>query len=693
MIPRSGFLSRASLLRVAVVVVGVAWLFAVLFNYYTVHKPFGLANAIALVDDLANVGVAAALYLLAAALGRRILSHIDFRSQLEAIVFQTGVGLGLISFATLALGLVGLLNRLLFWGVLLVALVLLRNDLRTLGRDLAAYWRTARVSGARLALYEKAFVLFVLALLALGLISALTPTLAWDALVYHLVIGKQALARGAIVSIPENPPLNFPALVEMLYLAAMVLKGDGSASLIHFGFLLLIAGGLVALCIRFLTARVGLYAVMVLVAAPSFLLTATGAYNDMALAFYAFAAFFALMNARQDARPGWYVLAGVCAGFALGEKYLGIAVPVGLGVLVLWTDRPFLRKSIMVSVAAVITAAPWYLRNWLVLGTPVYPFFAQNTYWDAYRASQLTPPGDMLTHPLELLAIPWNMTVMGVDGSVSFGATIGPFFLMLIPLSLLAWRHGDRIVSSALGFCLVLFGVWVADVIQSPIALQSRYFYMAFPLLALLAAVALDRLPSLNLPQFSFARFTRLAVLLVLMFTLWEQVVNWVQLNPLGYLVGIESRDQFLKARLGPPGYYDALQFVSKLPAGSKVLFLWEPRDYYAAGKAQTQSDWILDAWGHLVYRYHDVDSIYQALVAQGYTHILVNRWGLDFQLVSQDRGFSFDLASSLQDLTTRYGVLVYGRLPLVFTTDASGVKRVVDADKESYAIYELAPP
>jgi len=45
-----------SLIRLGVVLVALAWIFLVTFNYYIVHKPFGVENALAILSALGGFG-------------------------------------------------------------------------------------------------------------------------------------------------------------------------------------------------------------------------------------------------------------------------------------------------------------------------------------------------------------------------------------------------------------------------------------------------------------------------------------------------------------------------------------------------------------------------------------------------------------------------------------------------------------
>ncbi len=681
---------QATALKLFLVVLALAWLFAVTFNYYIVHKPFTIENALAIVNALGDVLVAGALFALAAALGRRVTRTVAFTAPLEAIVFQTGLGLGLISFTTFALGLGGLLNRILFWLLLLLASFLLRGEWLSLWRALP----TIQLPIA--SRFERALALFIAASLGLALLVTLTPTLGWDAQLYHLLEGKIALAQGRIAPPPDILSLSDPSLVEMLYLAAMALKDDGAAAPIHLGFALLTLGALFAFSQRFFSTRVGWVASAILLAVPSFLLVSTWPYNDAALAFYAFGALYAAVIAKEKLEAHWLILAGAFAGLALGMKYTALVIPPAL-IVVLWFSRrrlAFVHWG-LVLIPCALAAAPWYLRNLVFMGNPVYPFFFGGRFWDAFRGYGYQGFGTGLANdPLRLLRVPWEATILGQEGKIGYSATIGPVLLACLPLLILVWREikgkaSRSVLRDGLAFIATLYGFWLVGMAATGSLVQMRLLFPAFPALTLVAAVALDDLPILDLPQFSLARFARWLVALVLGLTLLSQTLDFIVLNPLPYLTGFETRDGYLAQRLTPSGYWDALQFLGRLPA-PKVLFLWEPRAYYAPDSATVQPDEILDTFAHLRYQYRDAAGIARALREQGYTYVLLNRWGLDFQLSDAMSGLSLDDVRMLQELTTHYAQQIYGALPLDYSIDSMGRIHVRDVDREPYSVFLL---
>lgn len=671
-----------------IVFISIAWLFAVIFGYYIVHKPFGVENAAAILSALGDVVVASAIVVCATALGRGLLARMAFVSLLESIIFSAGLGLGILSFATLALGLVGLLNRILFWVLILGGLSLLRSDIL----DIFGALRTVHLSFE--SRFERGLAIFVAVSLVIALLFALAPPVAWDAQTYHLVEGKTAIAQGRITSPPDILYFSFPSLVEMLFAAAMLLKGDIAAQLVHYVFFVLTLGVVYAFSRRFFNLRVAWLACALLVAVPSLLTIATYAYVDLALVFYTFAAFYALMIGRERGQTRWLALAGAFAGLALGVKYTAAIVPLALLALLL-LSRETRRWSSVAGLlgCTALLAAPWYLRNLAFTGNPVYPFVFGGPYWDSFRANWFSRFGTgLLNTPLGLLTAPWDATVLGREGGLGYEATIGPLLLALIPLLVFLRpreEQSEARLRELLIYAAVLYAFWLAGIAGSKLLLQTRLLFPVFPVLAVLAAVALDRLTQLDLPQFSIRRFARLVVVLVLGMTGVGYVLGFAANGDLPYLVGAETRDAYLARTLG--AYGAAVNYVNtQLPAEARVLTLWEPRSYYLT--RAVQPDAILDLLPHLSSKYKTAAEVAAALRSAGYTHVLLNRAGLDYQLQSgYDPIASGDLRM-LADLEAGYLKQVYGNSPLGLAT-RYGRPGLVNAQTDAYAVYEIVIP
>ncbi|HZQ06423.1 MAG TPA: glycosyltransferase family 39 protein, partial [Anaerolineae bacterium] len=458
MVSRTGLdkISRAAVKtgRVGRVLVGAAvivWLSVVLVSYYIIHKPFSIENALALANVFGDALVVGMLTCLAFALGHRLLRGWEFDSPLEASVLWLGMGLGAVGLIVFALGLVEIVNTWVYWGLLAASLLLLRKDVR-------AVWQTVRViSLPRASRSEKAIALFCLLAFAITFLFALTPPCGWDGLQYHLIIPKLLLAQGRIVPPPDNPSLNFPSLVEMLFLAGMVLKDDGATQLLHWIFLPLTLGAILVFARRYFSWRVGWLAAALFCAVPTVVLLATWAYNDLALTFYTFSAFLLTLRARETNQPRDFILAGILCGLAFGEKYTAILVPLALALVVVGggvasqengngTPRPnraALKSAALLLVSATVMSAPWIIRNSIFVGNPIYPFAFGGLYWDSFRSAWYSRFGSgLLQRPVELLIVPWTMTVQGTQSDL-FQGTLGPLLLALLPLNLIPVRPSN----------------------------------------------------------------------------------------------------------------------------------------------------------------------------------------------------------------------------------------------------------
>ncbi|MBI4675649.1 MAG: glycosyltransferase family 39 protein [Chloroflexi bacterium] len=689
--------------RVVLIVLVVAWLFLVSINYYLIHKPFTLqsfagafrtfenlfaptlgATLGALANVLGDALVVGVITLLAAALGHRLLAS-SFDSALEAMVMWTGIGLGAVGLLVFGLGLVGVVNQWIYWGLVAAALALLRNDV-------VALWRTQRaIALPRVTRDDKALALFCALALGVTLLLAFAPPWSWDSLQYHLIAPKLILQNGRIAPPPDNYSLNFPSLVEMLFLAGMALKGDGTAQALHWIFLPLTLGAMLAFAARYFSWRAGWRAAALLCTVPSLLLVATWAYNDLALTFYTFTAFVFAVRARETQALRDFVLAGILSGLAMGEKYTAGLAPVALAVITVQPNRAAIQKTLVMLASAVVIAAPWFLRNWAFVGNPFYPYGFGGMYWDSFRAAWNTRLGTgMWNQPLDLLMVPWTVTIHGTQ-SVLFDATLGPLLLLLLPLNLIPARIGNpnAPIRAMWYFAAVLYAVWLLGVAQSRVVWQTRLLYPAFPLFALLAALGWEKLASLELPQFSIRRFASLLVAFIVALTALSYVLALADDSVLRYIFGGMARDEYLSQRLG--AHYRTAQWANaNLPKDARLVFLWEPRTYYFQRDAQ--ADALLDRFPHLSYLHDDSRKIAERLRGEGITHVVLYREGLDSILQT---GFDPLTESDLQVLSAFVEnelEPVSGGAALGLTT-RNGRPGLTRAAEEPYAIYQIKTP
>lgn len=656
----------------------VVWLFFVLASFFAVQKPFTPANAAALAGLLLDGLTAGWLLLLALGLGLWGLRWLRLASLSpgERLIFSAGLGLGALGLVSLGVGLTGWFNRPAAYAITLILTLAALPQLRRLWVDLRR-WRPANRPSRLAAVYLSAYA-------ALALLPALLPPTDWDGLFYHLTGPKLAIEAGRIVGGVDVPHFNFPALMEMLFAWAMLLRGDVAAKLLHAGYGFLLAGVVHLAASRLLDRRAGWPAVILLASMPMLATLAGWAYNDLSLAFYQFSAIYWLINwANQRvsesaterisesasqrtselashpssfipypssfiSHPSSLIIGGVFAGLAMGLKYTSFVTPlVIVGFIVYFATRypPFatrnsplvIRSVAIFALPALLVAAPWYLKNWALTGNPVYPFLFNvfgGAQWDSFRASWYAAAGTGVGwQPGTLAALPWLLTLGTRDANYWDGRT-GPLLLLFLPLVIgagLSRRFAGRPVPAAakilLVFALAHYLVWTLGVVWSQSLWQSRLLLPGLAALAPVSGWVWASLPGFNLPRFSLSRFVNIAVALTLALTLADVTLLTLKIDPLPALAGFESRADYLTRRLG--AHYAAIEQINQLPPAAKIVFLWEPRSYYC--QRDCRPDSILDEFAHLVYRHGSAAAIARQWQAEGVTHVLIHRAGLEF--------------------------------------------------------------
>lgn len=444
-------MSRSKMTWIIVVVGILVWVLIVYPAYYVVHKPLSSVSLQALANVAADLFTFLLMFAVAAALGSRLTRRIDYQSLLERLVFSTGLGLCIISLLTFGLALLGFVYGWLFWTLLVVGALVLWKEFRFL---LAAL-RQAQIPRPE-STWSIFLSLFVFATLSVALLTTLLPPIEWDSWVYHLVGPERYISAHRLTYDFDNYYLFFPSFTEMLFTAGMALKSDVVARLVHFGFLLLTLGAISAFAFRHWRRRSGLLAVALFLSIPTAVLIATWSYVDLALTFYSFAALYALLNWLSQAQSseagprhgrwnllGWLILAGFSAGAALSIKYTGVVSLLVLGAVLLWnlvrhrlSCRRFLLSGVMVLGVALLVAVPWYAKNAIVAGNPIYPLVWGGAEWNDIATRWFLTPGQKMSL-VELLIVPWSLTVLGTQGSSTFDSTYSPLFLMLLPLLLI----------------------------------------------------------------------------------------------------------------------------------------------------------------------------------------------------------------------------------------------------------------
>ena len=479
----------------------------------------------------------------------------------------------------------------------------------------------------------------------LALVAALAPPTAKDTLLYHYALPKAWIAAGRAIEIPYNIAGYYPLGVEMHAVWAMLLGAPLGARVAEAaaGATLFLFAPLLVMTVYGWARERGADRVWAATAAlviawiPSAYEMAASAYVDLALAGYTALAVRAFGRWWVSGQPGQlaWVTAGI--GGALSIKLsaaflllplalLGLLHALGAGS----QDREAARPTTALTAAGVLgalalgvtLAAPWYVRNWIRTGSPLFPFYleiwpAQAPGWDLERSrlyeTLFSLYGDV-RGPLDYLWSPIRLAVAAQpDQPAFYDGVLGIVFVLALPL--LAWALWRRRLDVELRLAvLISAGLFVFWLFSSQ---QLRYLLPAAAGLAVAIAVAgsgLDR--GLSRPLFGLVVAGAALGLPV--------VLAWfLALDPARVVLGGEPRDAFLARRLD---YYPYYQTVNRdLPPTATVWLIDMRRDTYHLDRPAF-SDFIFE--DYTLTRYvrtaTSVDEIRARVRADGITHLLV---------------------------------------------------------------------
>jgi 4-amino-4-deoxy-L-arabinose transferase-like glycosyltransferase len=552
----------------------------------------------------------------------RLFGFDDLR-RLEKAVLSIGLGLGIISTTVLGMGMAGLYRDAAF---LLLCILLTAVALAALRVDAG---RRLEVPHSRILRKKPAFCAVLLSAgILLTWLTALSPPVFFDALEYHLGVPNLFLIRGGIEYLPHMVLSNYPFGTEMLYLLASWLGGLRLAVMVNFALGVLSALALIACAGRHWGKSVALLAAALFYLTPMVVLLSRYATSEHAMSLYFLLLVLCLFRWWDEGRAGWVLLAGLFAGLAYGTKFVGVIFAVLLPGLLLAAQAarrsgpgamPRAAPPVLFLLGAFVTALPWFLKNALFTGNPVYPalnglFGAAG--WGPEQAEMLiaSAHASWLVAPSwrEYLLLPWYLAVGGFD--LGAGAKPGWFWPFALLCSAVLALRDDRWKTRLL---VTLMGSFVL--------LWAATFWMARFLLPAsgLAAIAIALVLSEHLPAPLWNRAGTAFIALLVLFNaviLFQDTPTRQSFRP---SLGLQSGAAYLRGLLRS---YPAVEHINTtLPRDARVLILGESRVAYLQRDYVYQTVFDRPLIDDILGESFSPEEMTAALRKEGLTHVLVN--------------------------------------------------------------------
>jgi hypothetical protein len=466
-----------------------------------------------------------------------------------------------------------------------------------------------------------------------GLISTAVPEIFYDALYYHLGLPQQYLLKGKIAWDPAVVHSAFPAYLDVLFGVCLGIAGAGTAKFFNLLLFFLAWCATGAFVFQVLGERqTALSGTLTIATVPGAVVMSTMCGIDAALIGFSAMSALAIAKARDAAtapasRLAGVLLGAVTAGFIAGSKYTGLWLIATLAPALVTSRRwsLTLRMGLVFSAIALTIAAPWYVRNLLLTGDPLYPAIQAllgdaDAVWAVQRL-QRDVQTITWTAPAELAA-----ALIHTPARLGAGAETG----ILLPLGAAALLIGAlrrrELRPWALALALYL-PIWMS------LTGVMRYLYPVFPLCAL-GTAWITRLLIRHWPH---TRLVLSFVVLLAVAPLWQSalILNdvYVGTDVAALFSGSLSRDEYLARRLA---YYPAAQWLNAhTETNARVLYLGETRLLYVDRQVALSSAY--DAGHFDRFLAPGAPPLWTSLKRLGVTHILINGREIDRLRTSYD--------------------------------------------------------
>jgi len=496
-----------------------------------------------------------------------------------------------------------------------------------------------KVPGALFRLWQRSTiavkVLFLLIYLVFftALIEALVPPWGYDSLMYHLQAPRLYLQDGQIRALPELWQANGPMILQMLYAIGLAAGTDVFPGLLHLSTGVMLSIGTFLIARRLGGEGAGWLAVALLLGVPAFPLWSSFANVDVAWALFGLLAFDALLRWREGRSRGWLVIAGLMLGFSMASKYLALGLLAAISAAFLLWRRDdgvsrLLRALAVLLSAALLTASPWYLRNWVELGNPVFPFYFGGGGWPQARVDQLLiymhsfGRGASVRGLLAFLEVFFKPEAFRTIGLERLNPLLLLSLLALVP----PFRKPKRLLGSLI---LVQSVAWWLG------SQQIRFLLPLIPLVSILAALALHDVTGRLSGSTTVRGLALVAAAVFVGATLFSNLAVVYQLRFLPVIAGLESRDAFL----GRVVYdYHAMQTaLDELAPADRMLMLWDGQSYYCDARCIPDADQA--AWLNLTSIHGDHSAIAAALREEGITLLFVGKGDAEWMIAHDPTG------------------------------------------------------
>ncbi len=419
------------------------------------------------------------------------------------------------------------------------------------------------------------FVSFLVLLLtiqvAVNLIGAFGPELAFDALWYHLTIPKIFLINHKIFYIPGGLLYYsvMPKLADLLYIPALAFGNEITAKLIHFSFGILTCIALYKLSRKFFNGLISFLVVLIFYSNLVIDWESITAYIDLARTFFELMALWGFINWWEKGKLKWLIASAVMIGFAVCVKLLALGSLLIFTVLILYKHIIIDRQRWVVQSTkdiliywyiSIFLIIPWLVFSFVNTGSPVYPFFS-HIYNIKISIAFLDP--------FYFIKNIWMLFTHAAD-------PISPIYIIFLPLIIYFFRSLKKEIRVIMLYSFLSLVVWYI----TPRTGGGRFIMPYLPAFSIIIGAVLERI--LSYKKFNLLKIICLQLVITVstISILYRGIANFKYLP---VILGQETKSEFLTKHLNFSfgDFYDINSGIKNIVGNHKVLLYGFHNLYY----------------------------------------------------------------------------------------------------------------
>ncbi|HDP95492.1 MAG TPA: hypothetical protein ENN40_09060 [Candidatus Aminicenantes bacterium] len=566
---------------------------------------------------------------------------------LEFAIISSALGLGTIALLTLGAAALRLLSPVAFAIVLSLGNLLFffaAKSLHFLRRPLPGFHPG----------------LLLLPFFAASLFYCFFPPTFYDSMMYHLAVPNLYLMKGGLVPWVTNFNASLPLNGEMLSLFSLLGGGLYMPKLISLAAGVLIALLLISWCKKSFSRKNAFLSALAFVSIPQVgFLMASSKPDMVGMLFLLAGCRLYFLYAENSKKPSHLLLSGVLCGLAAGTKYIFAFYLAAFFLALLGLGKDSfanrLRAVVVMGIMTFLLMTPWFVKNLVHMGNPVYPYLNnvfQNKNWTGDQSRLFAtvisrgknkPISEYLCFPFRVFFHPYSYGMTAVWGLM---------FLFLLPLAFFQNRNRTGrilLVTGGLAYLFLLF-----------FAMVPRYFLPVFLLLALPVARGADTIQNrLPLIRRLFTPLVILTALYNLVFTVSLQDRHFRAIPFVRSALAGEFKGKKVNYLYALP-YFAGVEYMNRnLEDTDKVLFLGEERTFYL------EKDFLACSFADrhplldILRKSTDFNDFFRGVRSLGVTHIFFTESGLE-RMGKLSRLYSLDNQNQrkLRSYLGRYPVL-----------------------------------